>query len=126
MPRRVTMHLRSSRRSLAFLLLILVGTALAGQNSQAPGDAFPPQVAASSNPASPKQDAPKPDPPGPEASAPSEHPSQPSPQEDNGGFTFHTRVDEVLLHATVVDDKQRMVTNLDKGAFTILEDGRPQ
>jgi len=35
-------------------------------------------------------------------------------------------VDEVLLHATVVDDKQRMVTNLDKGAFTVLEDGRPQ
>jgi VWFA-related protein len=35
-------------------------------------------------------------------------------------------VDEVLLHATVVDDKQRMVTDLDKGAFTVLEDGRPQ
>jgi Ca-activated chloride channel family protein len=35
-------------------------------------------------------------------------------------------VDEVLLHATVVDDKQRMVTNLDRGAFTVLEDGRPQ
>jgi VWFA-related protein len=26
----------------------------------------------------------------------------------------------------VVDDKQRMVTNLDKAAFTVLEDGKPQ
>jgi len=31
-----------------------------------------------------------------------------------------------VLHATVVDDKQRMITNLDKGAFTVLEDGKPQ
>ncbi len=31
-----------------------------------------------------------------------------------------------MLHATVVDDKQRMVTNLDKNAFTVYEDGRPQ
>jgi len=35
-------------------------------------------------------------------------------------------VNEVVLHATVVDDKQRMITNLDKGAFTVLEDGKPQ
>src|SRR5437667_11220943 len=99
MPRRVTMHLRSSRRSLAFLLLILVGTASAGQNSQAPGETFPPQVAPQ-NPTPPKQDAPKPESPKPEASSPQEQP--PSGQEDNSGFVFHTRVYEVLLHATVV------------------------
>src|SRR6267142_4394244 len=122
MPRRVTMHLRSSRRSLAFLLLILVGTA-SGQNSQAPGEAFPPQVVPQSA-TPPKQDAPKPESSKPEASSPQQQP--PSGQEDTGGVVFHTRVDEVLLHATVVDDKQRMVTNLDKGAFTVLEDGKPQ
>ena len=33
---------------------------------------------------------------------------------------------EVLLHATVIDDKQRMVTNLDHNAFTVFEDGKPQ
>ncbi len=32
----------------------------------------------------------------------------------------------MLLHATVVDDKQRIVTDLDKNAFTVLEDGKPQ
>jgi Ca-activated chloride channel family protein len=35
-------------------------------------------------------------------------------------------VDEVLLHATVVDDKQHIVTNLDRSAFTVFEDGKPQ
>jgi len=32
----------------------------------------------------------------------------------------------VVLHATVVDDKQRIITDLDRSAFTILEDGHPQ
>ncbi len=31
-----------------------------------------------------------------------------------------------MLHATVVDDKQRIVTNLERAAFTVYEDGRPQ
>ena len=31
-----------------------------------------------------------------------------------------------MLHATVVDDKQRIVTTLDKGAFTIFENGALQ
>ena len=35
-------------------------------------------------------------------------------------------MEEVLLHATVIDDKQRFVTNLDKSAFTVYEDGHPQ
>jgi Ca-activated chloride channel homolog len=49
---------------------------------------------------------------------------EPSPQA--GGFVFHTRAQEVVLHATVIDDKQHMITNLDKNAFTVLEDGKPQ
>jgi len=31
-----------------------------------------------------------------------------------------------VLHATVVDDKQRIVTSLDKGDFSVFEDGHPQ
>ncbi len=31
-----------------------------------------------------------------------------------------------MLHATVVDDRQHIVTNLDRNAFTVLEDGKPQ
>jgi len=46
--------------------------------------------------------------------------------DEGGTYVIRKDVDEVLLHATVVDDKQRMVTNLDKTAFTVLEDGKPQ
>jgi VWFA-related protein len=35
-------------------------------------------------------------------------------------------VEEVTLHATVVDDKQHLVTNLNKNDFTVFEDGLPQ
>jgi Ca-activated chloride channel homolog len=45
---------------------------------------------------------------------------------ENGVYVFKKQVEEVVLHATVVDDRQRMVTNLDKTAFTVYEDGQAQ
>jgi len=45
---------------------------------------------------------------------------------DSGAFVFRKQVEEVVLHATVFDDKQRFVTNLEKNAFTVYEDGHPQ
>ncbi len=44
----------------------------------------------------------------------------------NGTFVFKTEVQEVTLHATVVDDHQRPVTTLDRAAFQVFEDGQPQ
>jgi VWFA-related protein len=44
----------------------------------------------------------------------------------SGTFVFRTEVREVTLHATVVDKRQRLVTTLDRGAFKVFEDGRPQ
>ena len=32
----------------------------------------------------------------------------------------------MVLHATVIDDKQRIVTTLDRAAFTVYENGQPQ
>ena len=124
------MHLRSSRFFSAFLLLGFLVIVAVAQSSQAPGDAFPPQVAQPPTPVPTKQDpgkadSSKQDSSKPEASAQAQ-PGHQSGQEDSGGFVFHKQVDEVLLHATVVDDKLRMVTNLDQAAFTVLEDGRPQ
>jgi len=43
-----------------------------------------------------------------------------------GAFVFRKKVDEVVLHATVVDEKQRMVTSLEKGDFNVYEDGYAQ
>ena len=45
---------------------------------------------------------------------------------ESGVFVFRKQVEEVVLHATVVDEKQRIVTNLERAAFTVFEDGRPQ
>ena len=52
--------------------------------------------------------------------------SQGSTNQDNGTFVIRKDVDEVLLHATVVDDKGRIVTSLNKNDFTVFEDGKPQ
>jgi VWFA-related protein len=52
---------------------------------------------------------------------------EPAPAEKSGDlFVFHKEVDEVTLHATVVDDKNRLVTNLDRTDFTVFEDNQPQ
>jgi Ca-activated chloride channel homolog len=60
------------------------------------------------------------------ASAPTTSANQKTSQNENGTYVIRKDVDEVLLHATVVDDKQHIVTNLDRSAFTVFEDGKPQ
>jgi Ca-activated chloride channel family protein len=52
--------------------------------------------------------------------------NQNSPDNSQGVFVLRQDVDEVMLHATVVDDKQHIITNLDRTAFTVFEDGKPQ
>jgi len=44
----------------------------------------------------------------------------------NDQFVFKADVQEVVLHATVVDQRSRLVTNLNKNDFTVYEDGQPQ
>lgn len=46
--------------------------------------------------------------------------------ENNGVYIFRKQVEEVILHATVYDDHDHMVTNLDKTAFQVFEDGVAQ
>jgi Ca-activated chloride channel family protein len=45
---------------------------------------------------------------------------------DNGVFIFRKEVDEVLLHATVIDDKHRFVNDLNKDDFKVYENGQEQ
>jgi VWFA-related protein len=134
------MHLRSSRVFLVALSLILLAASATPQSPSPAGDAFPsgiaqPAVASPTKQEPAQPDPPKPDqekqnPPKPNTAAPpaasQQDQSAPNAQEDQGGFRFHTSVEEVVLHATVVDDKQRMVTNLDEPAFSVFEDGKPQ
>jgi Ca-activated chloride channel homolog len=41
-------------------------------------------------------------------------------------YIFHAQSEEVVLHATVVDQHSRLVTNLKQNDFTVYEDGQPQ
>ena len=45
---------------------------------------------------------------------------------DNGRYTLQRNVDEGVLNATVLDDKQHLITTLAKDDFKISEDGTPQ
>jgi Ca-activated chloride channel homolog len=45
---------------------------------------------------------------------------------ENGGFVFRAEAREVTLHATVVDDRNHLVNNLDKTDFTVFENDKPQ
>ena len=108
------------RRNNVALLILFLLTALFLANSQtkpiAPNQASPVPVAGSPAPA----DSPSTSPPPTTNSAPGPDST------DNGIFVFHKQVEEVVLHATVVDDKQHIVTSLDKGDFNVYEDGHPQ
>ncbi len=45
---------------------------------------------------------------------------------DGSMFVFKKQVQEVVLHASVVDDQFHLVPTLDQSAFTVFENGTPQ
>jgi Ca-activated chloride channel homolog len=49
-----------------------------------------------------------------------------TPDQDAGTFVFKKQVDEVVLHATVVDQHGQLAAHLDRSAFSVFEDGQPQ
>jgi VWFA-related protein len=119
-----------------FLFLILAQFSVSPLRGQAqPAGANPPQTGTqgSAAPSSEQQT---------DKSIPSVAPNQPSdtvqlpnhppgeiqePTTTHGGtFVFKTEVEEVALHATVVDEHNRPVTTLTGGNFTVLENDKPQ
>jgi Ca-activated chloride channel family protein len=66
-------------------------------------------------------------PPAPASSpSPAQSTSAQSPENDGGGFVFRKAVEEVALRAIVVDPQNHLISNLNRDAFTIYEDGKPQ
>ena len=63
--------------------------------------------------------------PAPSEASPATPPDVPQ-ADDKSVFVFRKQVDEVLLHATVIDDKQHIITNLNKENFNVFENGHPQ
>lgn len=52
--------------------------------------------------------------------------SETSSTEEQGRFVFKKQVQEVVLHATVVDETGRLVTSLDRSAFAVFQNGQPE
>jgi Ca-activated chloride channel family protein len=61
-----------------------------------------------------------------QTSVPGQQPTAQPGSNDDSMFVFKKQVEEVVLHATVVDDNLHLVTGLDRAAFTVVEDGKPQ
>jgi Ca-activated chloride channel homolog len=111
--------MRRQSRYLILPLLVLSLSLWAGGQA-APNTAPPP----SSTPPAPQTQA---QPQTQKGGAQQGQPPGQSPEgESNGVYVFRARVEEVVLHATVYDDHDHMVTNLDKSAFQVFEDGVPQ
>jgi len=98
------MHPRNRTLLLILVVILISGTLTIAQAPSAPN---PP----AQNPATTAQ-------PAPNAQEPS--------GKSGDIYVFHKEVDEVTLHATVVDDKNHLVTNLDRPDFTVFEDGKEQ
>ena len=139
------MLLRNSR--VPVLLLVLLLTAIAcrhqavlahepGQTNQQPAESQqsasqPSKSEAGQTATPPPQASPSPNQQAPTQESPSQaNHTQQSQDEgqtgDNGVFVFKKEVEEVMLHATVADDKNHLVTSLDKSAFTVFENNQPQ
>ena len=122
--------LRLSKRVAGVSVLLTIAIYAATQ-TQAPVQSASPQT--ESKPQSQIENKPPSNPAEPQAGpAPATAPDNSqtaNPQDsshDNNALIIRKDVDEVLLHATVIDSRQRIVTDLDKSAFSVSEDGKPQ
>ncbi len=135
------MHQRNSRHYFLTLipLFLCLGTWMVAQTSttapsptgasqqSTPAPTPPPQTPSANTPAQNDQES-APVPPAPNQPGDTvQVPKGEAPESQSGDvFVFKKEVDEVTLHATVVDDRNRLITNLTKNDFTVYEDGKPQ
>jgi Ca-activated chloride channel family protein len=100
----------------------------------APNQQPPPGSAPSGAPSNTQAPAPQPQAPAADDSQQPVPMDQAGPPPDAGAagddsagmFVFKKEVQEVMLHATVLDAQRNLVPNLDKNAFTIFENGTAQ
>jgi Ca-activated chloride channel homolog len=111
--------------SATFILLISISVAFA----QNPAANAPVPPAAEAN--APGQQIPaandssQPAPAEPTSSEP-QPAAEPSANDQNTMFVFKKQVEEVVLHATVLDEQRHLVPSLNQSAFAVLDNGTPQ
>lgn len=93
--------------------------------AQAPAAAPPQQTSPTTNNSvqSPASDQ---NPAAPNSSNQSPITAEPSSGDQGGMFVFKKQVEEVVLHATVFDEEHHLVTGLDRGEFSVVENGVAQ
>ena len=116
MPGRDITRLRNKAARVLLVLTFLIG---AGLRMLVPAWS---QATPAQNPSTPPANPPA----AGEAPAPDAQEKPDKNLSDQGVFVFKKDVDEVMLHASVIDDHQHIVTNLDRNAFSVFEDGKPQ
>src|SRR5579864_8222310 len=110
-----------------FVILVLDLVSVAQMPELPPRSSPPPSAEPTTgNPGAPNNDA----------TQPSQNPPQqpgaqdsikPEPGGDQSGmFVFKKQVQEVVLHATVLDEQRHLVPYLEKNAFSVYESGVPQ
>src|ERR1700761_8418499 len=126
MPEADTMHPRNRPRLRTLPILFLLLACGRAPAQQAPAPPLPAEQQPALN--VDRDPVPSPGPGGPPApgaaAAAGEQASQVT--RKNGGYTLTRDVDEVVLSATVIDEHGRLVSGLDKDAFHVFEDGKPQ
>jgi Ca-activated chloride channel family protein len=151
MPKLGTMPLRNRLACVLAISLLIAGSASAQTQPAATPGAQPNATQTQGQPqGSPARNAPAQSAPA-QGSTPAQTPASPSqgqqtqlgqgqpqgqqnpgqtPQgpsaNDNGVFVFHATAQEVTLHATVVDERNRLITNLAKSDFAVFENSQPQ
>ena len=109
------------RRSKCLILLLFVlCLSLWCWGQAAPNTAPPPS---STPPTPPPSQAQPQAQPGANGAQQGQQPGQAPEGQDNGVYVFRSQVEEVILHATVYDEHDRMVTDLSKSDFQVFEDG---
>jgi Ca-activated chloride channel homolog len=116
-----TPHLRFATR-LVMIAAVAVVLRLPLRAQDNPMD-LPPRTAPP--PPSVQQKAPEEPPADGQSASPSITPESPT-GEDNSRFVFKKQVQEVFLHATVVDEMGRPVTTLTRNDFQIFQNGQPE
>jgi Ca-activated chloride channel homolog len=118
------------RNRFVSLIFLLFATLFLTAAQEAPKQSLPASGAGSEAPANASAPAPATPSAAAQGTSPqnsTQNPTQnPDDNADNPAFVFRKQVDEVLLHATVIDDKQHIVTDLTKGDFNVFEDNHPQ
>ena len=141
------MHRRNNRVFLTVVLALVTGSWLAAQNGSAPvtqpgapangQQQVAPPAQTPQQPTAPPQSQPPAGQNQQQEPAPAPSPNQPGDtvqvprgeapaSQSNDVYVFKKEVDEVTLHATVVDDHFKPIVGLAKGDFTVFEDGQPQ